>query len=138
MASASHEWNAKRMIEFGENSIIGGGWSRLVVHRADDWASMSVDRRVLRPGIMPLRLPFLAPLCAIIVSVGASGASAEGRSLAFRLDISRTHHSDHDTILVVSTARNAGHSALSAWGLFDYRGGYKPSAETFERWRAIR
>ena len=64
-------------------------------------------------------------------------AIAKEGGLAFRLGLSRTHNADHDTILVVATIQNISSHPLSTWGLVDYSGGYKPSAETYIRWRAL-
>ena len=77
-------------------------------------------------------------VAGLLILVTVATTTAEEAPLSFRLGLSRTHNADHDSVLVVATVLNTRPSALKTWGLLDYSGRYKPSAETYVRWSAIR
>jgi hypothetical protein len=54
------------------------------------------------------------------------------------VEVSRSHRTVPDTVLVIATATNTGSTTFKGWAMFDFYGDYKASSETFDRWRAIR
>lgn len=65
-------------------------------------------------------------------------AMAAEPPLSYRLDATRTHGSNWDTVLVVATVRNVSLEEYRTWGTLEFTGSYKPSVETEKRWCSIR